>query len=144
MFFKALHDLLTSPIQSPIILPLAHPCSSDCSYHACAPTFYLFIFTHSSIWNALPPSNHVAHSSTFFRTLLECKLERISIVLYFGHVHCNSVYPPSPTTSHTHHPYPTPSTSYPFSFLYFNMLYIYMFTLVIICPFPSHIRMQNL
>lgn len=128
MFFKALHDLLTSPILSPIILPLAHPCSSDCSYHACAPTFYSFIFTHSSIWNALPPSNHVAHSSTFFRTLLECRLERISIVLYFGHVHGHPVYPPSPTTSTPGTPIPHPalltlflfciSTCYIFTCLY--------------------------
>ena len=78
--------------------------------------FYLFIFTHSSIWNALPPSNHMAHFSTFFRTLLECKLERISVVLYFGHVHYHPVYPPSPTTSTPGTPIPHPAllTLFPF------------------------------
>lgn len=80
-------------------------------------------FTCCSIWKALPPNNGMAHSITFFRTLLKCHLGRTSLTLYLSHVHHHPVHPPSPTisTPGTHH---TPSTPYPASFLQFDMLYI--------------------
>lgn len=103
-----------------------------------APTFYLFLFICSSLWNVLPPSSHVAHSTTFFRTLLIYQLERISLALYLGHIHHHPVHPPSPITS-------TPGTSTPLpallTLLPFCILICYVFTylcwLLSVPPLPT-------